>query len=201
MLSSGEIKQHFLENRENTKYLEEFLFDLRSNHLDEAVNVAISLLSDSSEEVRAYAMWIVEMLKPSDPQIVPELLSATQDSNRYVRSHAIVYLAGIGLTDLTSEVIAVLEDDRVDISTRCRAAIILGRQGELRTVYALKKCLNDENPDIVWHAIFSLSLSNADYIESLDVLQQLKKIKENDGRRTKVGLSLAAEAAKFIRSM
>ncbi len=192
-MAASDIQQHLLKYADDTDELVEYLGSLKGKDREEAVQVTLNLLTYSDEKMRADAMWFLEILKPSIIQLAPVLLVAKGDSNLYVRSHAIVYLAENGYPDLLEELIVTLKNKKVDPQTRSRTALALGRLGNSEAISALIDCLDDGDTDVVWNIIHALGISRAP-----DAREILKRVYLTDKRTTPLGLSLSEEAAKFI---
>jgi hypothetical protein len=195
------IKQYLQRHLQDTGILEEYLYYLRNTNQQEGTRAATDLLKNSDEAIRAEAMWFIEMLGPMDSSIVPDLLAATKDSNLYVRSHAIVYLMEKGLASLIRELIAVLEDEKLDSQTRSRAALILGRQNNLEAINALTKSLDDKDPSLIWNVIHAVEHSEQSAGNKI-IIDKLRKIaQQSDSRSTPGGLSLSEKAYDAMKSL
>ena len=161
------IKKQLLDNLSDTRFLEEYLYDLRKTNINEAIDACLDLLSSGDVQIQGDAIWFIEMLKPNSDKVIQSLKLLIHNTNLYIRTHSVVFLSERGVKNLINELYDVLHQD-IDPQTRSRAASSLLCYEEINKISLLKELLVDSGSSIVWEALIYLK-NNPRFLEDSEI--------------------------------
>lgn len=128
----------------NTELRRNALHQIKVIHTEDASRLAIPLLTDPNEIVRATAASAVIYLPKNDAATV--LIPLLNDKAAFVRAEAAFALGTVANGSAAAPLIRALQKDRA-VEVRSAAAVALGKIGELSAVNALTTVLKKKPSD------------------------------------------------------